>query len=187
MIVTAFVSSVSKGQISLLDFAAHYQQMGESVRTGMQIEMHCFGLELTQLLIENISLPPEVEAALDKRASIGLLGNLSQYTQYQAANALEASAKNPSGGSSGLDFGVGIAMGNQLSSAMQPQAPQAPPPPPPQTQWYIFQNNQQLGPFNVNQLPQQGLTPQTHVWRAGLDTWKLASELPELASVLTSA
>lgn len=186
MIVTAFVTSVSKGQISLLDFAAHYQQMGESVRTGMQLEMQSFGLKLTQLLIENISLPPEVEAALDKRASIGLLGNLSQYTQYQAANALEASAKNPNGGNSGLNFGAGIAMANQLSSAMQPQAPQVPPPPP-QTQWYIFQNGQQLGPFNLNQLPQQGLTPQTHVWRTGLDGWKLVSEVPELASMQTSA
>jgi regulator of protease activity HflC (stomatin/prohibitin superfamily) len=44
--------------------------MGEQVRTAMQEEVQGFGLELTQLLIENISLPPEVEAALDKRASM---------------------------------------------------------------------------------------------------------------------
>lgn len=188
MIVSAFATWVGRGQISLFDFAAHYREMGEQVRTGMQPEVQGFGLELTQLLIENISLPPEVEAALDKRASMGVLGNLQQYAQYQAANAIEQSAKNPSGGNSALDFGVGLAMSQQLVGQMQQHSPQtAPPPPPTQTQWYIFQNGQQLGPFAVNQLMQQGLTAQTHVWKPGMASWQPAVDVPELASILPSA
>ena len=188
MIVSAFATWVARGQISLFDFAAHYRELGEQVRTGMQQEVQSFGLELTQLLIENISLPPEVEAALDKRASMGVLGNLQQYAQYQAANAIEQSAKNPNGGNSALDFGVGLAMSQQLVGQMQQPSPQtAPPPPPPQTQWYIYHNGQQLGPLALNQLTQQGLTAQTQVWKAGMAGWQSAAEIPELVSVLTSA
>jgi membrane protease subunit (stomatin/prohibitin family) len=155
-----------------------------------------FGLSLTQLLIENVSLPPEVEAALDKRASIGVLGNMQQYAQYQAANAIEQSAQNPGGGNSTLDFGVGIAMGQQLTNAMQnsnaiPGAPapaaSVPPPPPIQAQWYISRDGQNLGPFSINQLPQHGLTAQTFVWRAGLTTWQTANTVAELAAFLPPA
>ena len=188
MIVSAFATWIGRGEISLYDLAAHYRQLGDNVRNGIQQEMQSFGLQLTQLLIENISLPPEVEAALDKRASMGVIGNLQQYTQYQAANAIEESAKNPSGGNSALDFGVGLAMSQQLVGQMQQQSPQtAPPPPPPQTQWYISQNGQQLGPFALNQLAQQGLTAQTYVWRTGMTGWQPAAEVSELASVLPSS
>ncbi len=208
MIVTAFVTWLGQSQISLLDFAAQYQQMGETIRTGMQQEMQRFGLELTQLLIENISVPPEVEAALDKRASMGILGNMQQYAQFQAANAIEASANNPGGGNMALDFGVGIAMGQQLSNAMQqPSAgqqpnvgqqanvgqqpqdtnpPVSPPPPPPSVQWFISRDGQNVGPFAFNQLPQQGLTAQTYAWRAGMEGWQRAADIPELASLLST-
>lgn len=196
MILTAFTTSFGTAQIPLFDFAARYAELGETIRTVMQPEVQRFGLNLTQLLIENVSLPPEVEAALDKRASIGVLGNMQQYAQYQAANAIEQSAQNPSGGNSALDFGVGIAMGQQLTNAMQnpaamqnPPAPAAsvPPPPPVQTQWYISRDGQNLGPFSISQLPQNGLTSQTFVWRAGMTNWQIASTVAELAVLLPPA
>lgn len=185
-IITSFASWVGRDKTPLLDFAAQYREMGNQVRDGIQAEIQTYGIELTQLLIENISLPPEVEAALDKRASIGLLGNLQQFTQYQAANAIEQSAQNPGGGNAGLDFGVGMVMAQQMANTMQ--SPAAPPSPPPvQTQWYLSQNGQRLGPFTTEQLVQQGLTAQTNVWRGGMQNWQQASALPELSSYLTSA
>jgi membrane protease subunit (stomatin/prohibitin family) len=198
VILTSFASWVGSDRTPLLDFTSQYRNMGNKVRDGIQAEIQNYGIELTQLLIENISLPPEVEAALDKRASISLLGNMQQYTQYQAANAIEQSAQNPGGGNAGLDFGVGMAMAQQLANTMQPSfqasapppAPnqmQAPPPPPPvQTQWYVSSNGQRLGPFSTEQLVQQGLTGQTSVWRAGMQDWQQASTLPELSSVLAA-
>jgi membrane protease subunit (stomatin/prohibitin family) len=105
MILTAFPTGFGSARIPLLDFAARYAEMGTTIQTAMQPEVQRFGLDLTQLLIENVSLPEEVESALDKRASIGVLGNLQNYTQYQAANAIEQSAQNPTGGNSALpDF-----------------------------------------------------------------------------------
>jgi membrane protease subunit (stomatin/prohibitin family) len=192
MIITAFATGFARTSISLFDFAAHYSELGETLRSGMLPEIQQFGLELTQLLIENVSLPPEVEAALDKRASMGILGNMQQYAQFQAANAIEQSAQNPNGGNMALDFGVGIAMGQQLTNAMQQPTAQsapaaaAPPPPPVDTQWFISRDGQNLGPFTANQLPQQGLAAQTYVWKAGMAGWLRAAEVPELAVVLGS-
>nr|WP_290228184.1 SPFH domain-containing protein [Trichocoleus desertorum] len=201
MIITAFATWFGRGNIPLFDFASRYGEMGDTIRAGMQPEVQQFGLELTQLLIESVSLPPEVETALDKRASMGILGNMQQYAQFQAANAVEASANNAGGGNQALDFGVGLAMGQQLISNLQgvqapPPAPgmpggvsgmpPAPPPPPVQIQWFISRGGQNLGPFTPDQLPQNGLTAQTHVWRSGMEGWKLATELPELAAVLAS-
>lgn len=187
IIVTAFGSWLGRSQIPIIDLAAHYRELGEQVRTGIQSEVQNLGIELVGLLIENVSVPQTVEEALDKRASMGVLGNMQQYAQYQAANAIEQSAKNPSGGHSALDFGVGMAMGQQLTNSFgqstpQAQTPQTPPSPP--AQWYIAKNNQQLGPFDFNQLSQQGLTTDTLVWRAGLSEWQPAIQVKELATIL---
>ncbi len=195
MIVSAFASWVGQDQTPLFDLAANYQVMGEQVRAAMQPNMVQFGLELRQLLIENISLPPEVEAALDKRASIGILGNMQQYTQYQAANAIEQSAKNPVGASPGLDLGVGIAMGQQIANAMNPRAvappaspasPAAPPPPLPTATWYITRSGQNFGPYSQDQLLANGLTAQSNVWKQGMAGWQPANTVPELQSLLGS-
>ena len=159
--------------------------------------MEPFGLELRQLLIENISLPPEVEAALDKRASIGILGNMQQYTQYQAANAIEQSAQNPAGASPGLDLGVGIAMGQQIANAINPPrtaastvpaapGPVAPPPPMPASSWYITRGGQNFGPYSQEQLLTHGLTAQSNVWKQGMTGWQPAHTVPELQSLLSS-
>ena len=194
-IITAFASWVGRDDTPLLDLAARYGEMGDLVRDAIQPDIQRFGLNLTQLLIENISLPEAVEKALDKRASMGVIGNMQQYAQFQAANAIEESAKNPGGGNPAMELGVGFAMAQQLASAMQqPQAqvpqvqpvaaPQAPPPPPPGQQWYLSRNGQNLGPFPLNQLPQIGLTADTHIWCSGMASWQRASEVPEVAAML---
>lgn len=194
MIVTAFATWVSQTHISLYDFAAHYTELGDSMRAGIQQEISQFGLDLTKIWVQNIALPPEVETALDKRASMGILGNLQQYAQFQAANAVEASAQNPGGGNAALDFGVGIAMGQQLSQSLQGNAGPStsagaatPPPPPSAEQWYLSRDGQNFGPFAVGQLLQNGLTPQTYVWKAGMANWQRAAEVPEVAALLGSA
>ncbi|BAU40874.1 SPFH domain-containing protein [Leptolyngbya sp. O-77] len=207
MIITAFTSAIGAAQIPLFDLASRYREISDTIRLNMQPEVQQFGLDLTQLLIENISLPPEVETALDRRASIGVLGNMQQYTQYQVANSIEQSAQNPSGGNSFLELGVGLAMAQQVTNALHPNAapPQAaappqptaqpqpavppaaappPPPPPLRPSGYLSRYGQTFGPFSVNQLLQQGLTAQTYVWRAGMSGWQFANAVPELAALL---
>lgn len=192
IIVSSFVKWLGSSQIAVLDLAAHYGDLGDKIQAAIQPEMNKVGIELDRLLIENISLPSAVEEALDKRASMGLLGNMQQYTQFQTATAIERSAENPNSSNPGLDFGMGMMMAQQMSSAMQqPQnqvsrsnsAPVAPPPLTPQ--WYIVENGQQIGPLDFHQLSQRRLISQTLVWRNGMSEWLPAAQVGELSSLLT--
>jgi membrane protease subunit (stomatin/prohibitin family) len=82
-------------------------------------EFKTFGLELTKFIIENISLPQEVEAAMDRRTSMGVIGDVGRYTQFQAADAMRDAAQNPSGGAgTGVGLGAGFALGNAMAGAM---------------------------------------------------------------------
>src|SRR5207253_2906424 len=83
-------------------------------------EFKSLGLELTKFTVENISLPQEVEAAMDKRTSMGVLGDMGKYTQFEAAQAMRDAAQNPGGGAGlGAGLGAGFAVGNAMSDAMK--------------------------------------------------------------------
>ena len=72
-IVTEFSDAMGEMQVPALDLAAKYKELGEQIRGKINEDFHTYGLEVTKFYIENISLPPEVEAAMDKRASMGAL------------------------------------------------------------------------------------------------------------------
>jgi membrane protease subunit (stomatin/prohibitin family) len=190
MIVSRFTDILGESKIPILDLAANYDELGDFITTRIQTEFNTYGLELTKLLVENISLPAEVEQALDKRTSMGVIGDLKKYTEYQTAEALRDAAANPGGtAGAGMGMGMGFAMANQMAGAManpQPAAP-ATPPPLPQNQGlqvFIALNNQQAGPFDLpklQQLAQAGqLTRNTLVWRQGMPNWTPAGQVPEL-------
>ena len=102
----------------------------------MQERFSAFGFEITSLYIENLSLPKEVEEAMDKRTSMGVLGNLGQYQQYQAAEALRDAAKNEGGGlaGAGAGLGAGAALGGVMANAFSGNQQQTNATPPPTTQ-----------------------------------------------------
>jgi membrane protease subunit (stomatin/prohibitin family) len=152
--------------------------MGDLLRNTLASEFGDYGVELTKFLIENISLPPEVEAMLDKRSQMGLVGDLNQYTRFQTANAIGDMAKNPDGGGNMMGVLAGVGMGNVVTGAMQQstgqiQAPSAGPPPLPREQWYAGINGKQVGPLTIEQLQnliQQGeITRETLLWKQGMD------------------
>lgn len=117
-IVTEFTDAVGEMKIPALDLAAQYKEMGETIRAKINEDFAGYGLEVTKFYVENISLPPEVEAALDKRASMGALGSVDQYMKFQAADALRDAAQNEGGGAGlGASLGAGFAVGNQMANA----------------------------------------------------------------------
>jgi membrane protease subunit (stomatin/prohibitin family) len=141
IIVQAFSRIIAGSGIPVLDMAANTRDLGKLVATEISKVVAEYGLSIPEFYIENISLPPAVEEALDKRTSAGLAGDLGRFTQYSAAEAMTAAAKNPSGGGgigAGLGMGMGMAMAQNLASqgpwGAAPDAAQhgaAPPPPPP--------------------------------------------------------
>ena len=89
IIVSRFVDILGESGIPVLDLAANYDDLGAFLTNKVKPQFTVYGLELTLLLVENISLPPEVEKALDKRTSMGVIGNLKDYAQFQAADSGE--------------------------------------------------------------------------------------------------
>jgi membrane protease subunit (stomatin/prohibitin family) len=122
-IVTEFSDALGELKIPALDLAAQYKEMGETIRGKINEEFKGYGLEITKFYIENISLPPEVEAAMDKRASMGALGDAQKYMQFQAADALRDAAQNEGGGAGlGAGLGAGFAVGGQMANVFGQQA-----------------------------------------------------------------
>jgi len=118
-LVSGFSDALGESKIAALDLASNYDELGKFTREKLNEEFKSFGLELTKFIIENISLPQEVEAAMDKRTSMGVIGDVGRYTQFQAADAMRDAAQNQSGGAgTGAGLGAGFAMGNAMAGAM---------------------------------------------------------------------
>lgn len=208
IIITRFSDAVAESKIPVLDMASNYNEFSEKIGQVIIDEYKEYGLNMTKFLVSNISLPEEVEKAMDKRSSMGVLGDLNRYTQFQAANAMEAAATNPGGGAaaSGMGMGMGFAMAGQMMNAMNPmmnqqqqmyqqpqqggyqqQQPMAPPPMPAQSTFFVAVNGQQSGPFDMNALSSMvangQLTKDTLVWKQGMPAWAAAGTLQELSSL----
>lgn len=117
-IVSEFSDALGELKIPALDLAAQYKELGEAIRAKINEDFRGYGLEVTKFYIENISLPEEVEKALDKRSSMGALGDANRYMQFQAADALRDAAQNEGGGAGlGAGLGAGFAVGGQMANA----------------------------------------------------------------------
>lgn len=203
IVMTRFTDAVASAKIPVLDMASNYDEFSETILKKIAPEFDEYGIKLTKLLVENISLPPEVEAMLDKRSSMGIVGNLGAYSQFQAANAMEQAAQNPNGGGlmgAGMGMGMGMGMGNQMAgmynqnqfnpqTGMQNQQ-NTPPPPPPVSQYFIAINGAQQGPYDDNTfraMIQNGTVKlETVIWKAGMAGWVPAGQVPELAAFFNS-
>ncbi|MCW3082735.1 MAG: hypothetical protein JWP12_101 [Bacteroidetes bacterium] len=203
LVMTRFTDAVAESKIPVLDMASNYDELSKFIGDKMRPEFDELGIDITKLLIENISLPPEVEAALDKRSSMGIIGNLGAYAQFQAANSMEKAAENGGGGlmGAGVGMGMGMGMGNQMGNMFnqnqfnpnqnQANANQNTPPPIPQSvQYFVAANGQQTGPFTEAQLTQMvqtgALTRETNVWKNGMAGWLPAGQVAELAHLFAA-
>ncbi|MCP4707301.1 MAG: SPFH domain-containing protein [Planctomycetes bacterium] len=193
-IVSRFADIIGESKIPVLDLAANYDELGEFITKKIKGDFGNYGLELTKMLVENISLPEAVEQALDKRTSMGVIGNLRQYTEFQTANAMEEAAKNPGGmAAGGMGMGMGFAMANQMGTSMggAQQQSASPPPLPQGNQFFVALNNQQAGPFDMatlGQYVQSGqLTRETLVWKQGMGQWTAAGQVVELVNLFGAA
>lgn len=125
-LVSGLSDAIAESKIPALDLAANYGELSDFALREMSPKFAPLGLTLTTFVIENISLPEEVEKAMDRRTSMGVVGDLNKYTQFQAAESMREAANNPSGnGMAGMGVGMGAAavMGQAFAQSMQ-QPPQ---------------------------------------------------------------
>ena len=199
ILVSRFANALGEAQVPALDLAAKYNELGETLRVSIQKDFEDYGIEISKFLIENISLPPEVEAALDKRSQMGILGDMNKFTQFQAANALADAAKNPGTAGSMVGMFAGMNMGQMInqntqaaaaSPAAQAPAPAGPPPLPSAATWFAGIDGKQEGPFDatvIGQAVREGrITRDTLVWREGMGGWTKLGDVSELAPTLAA-
>ncbi len=198
LVVTRLADLLGESHHPVLDLAGRYDELAAELRRRLAPEFEGYGISLTTLLIENLTLPPEVEAALDRRSGIALTGDLQAFTTYQAGIALEKAAANPggpAGASSGLAVGLGL--GQQLAAAGGAAAAAAAGTAPVAAtgtataglargaRYHVLLDGQSHGPLTLAELAglrQQGsLRADGLVWHAGLAAWTPASQLDELA------
>jgi membrane protease subunit (stomatin/prohibitin family) len=195
IIVQEFSRAIASSGIPVLDMAANTKDLGRIVAEAISANVAEYGLTIPELYIENISLPPAVEEALDKRTSMGVVGDLNRYTQYATAEALQRGGEASGGMGAGIGAGIGMAMGSQMARqgpwGVQPAGPATPPPPPSPVEhvWHVAENGQTKGPFSkaaMGRMAAEGaLTREHYVWTPGQDGWKRAEEVSELAQLFT--
>jgi len=193
IINSSLADVLGESNVAALDLASSYQELSVKLRDEAVTRVDDeYGLDIPQLFIVNISLPPEVEKALDTRTSMSVIGNMNQYQQYQMGQAMTAAAENPSGGGAaeGMGLGMGFAMANQMvrSPAMAGGGGgMGPPPVPGAAAFHVASNGQSQGPFTIQQLSQAvaagQVNSQTLVWSAGMASWTPAGQTPQLAGL----
>jgi membrane protease subunit (stomatin/prohibitin family) len=209
VVVSRFIDALGASRIPMLDLAGNYEKVSKLALEKIAPEMAKMGVSLTQFFVENISLPPEVEEALDKRSKMAVLGNLDQYTKFQTAEAIPTAAANP-GGIAGLGagLGAGVAVGQQMGAAFagaagapgvvtptntNPPAAAAggaPPPLPTPAAFHAAIDGAAAGPFDMAALAGHvrtgKLTRNTLVWKTGMASWVAAETVPELQPLFAS-
>lgn len=202
IIVQEFSRAIAASGIPVLDMAANTGEVGKLIAQAIDPVLAEYGLSIPELYIENISLPPAVEQALDQRTSRGIAGNLDDHMKWKAAEAMGKGGAMDQSMGMGMGAGMGMQMAQNMAQNMMGQggpwggqpaaaAPAVAPPPPPPVEhvWHVAENGQTKGPFSkaqMGRMAQTGdLSRESLVWTPGQDGWKQADDVAELAQLFT--
>src|SRR5687768_8978122 len=126
-LVSVFSEALAASKVPVLDVATRYSELGDALLPIINPVIGAkYGLELGSFIIENVSVPPEVEAAIDKRSSMAAVGNLNDYVKFQMAQGMASG--NTSAGGFGAEMAVGMAMAQQMMQQPGFSPASAPPP-----------------------------------------------------------
>ena len=113
MVTEAFATAVGESTVSVLDLSADYRKLSTSIQANLNSQTQMIGVQFSKVMIENISLPDEVEKLIDEQSGIGMASrNMDSFVQYQTARAMRDAAQQE-GGLAGLD--AGLALGNSMA------------------------------------------------------------------------
>ena len=137
-IVSIFTDAIATAKIPVLDVASRYTELGEALLPLINPAIASkYGLEITSFIVENVSVPPEVEQAIDKRSSMAAIGNLNEFVKYQMGKGFESgTGGGPAGAAAELAVGFGLAQqmmkdgfaGGHAMPSVVPAAPAGIPP-----------------------------------------------------------
>jgi len=124
IIVSRMTETFATSGVPFLDMAANQGGLAETIADRVQHQFTDLGLTLTTLIIENLSLPDELQKRLDERIGMSIVGDLGRYAKFQVAQSIPTAAANPGGGSAGVGagLGAGMAMAQSMMDALKPDA-----------------------------------------------------------------
>src|SRR5260370_6126921 len=129
-IVARMTDIFATSNVSFLDMAANQSALGKKIEEQMKPAFTAVGLELNQFIVENISLPDELQKVMDQRIGVNMAGDLSRYTQFETAQALPIAAANPGGAAGmGVGLGAGVAMAQTMMAPLMAAGANATPAP----------------------------------------------------------
>lgn len=187
--------------VPVIDLEAKVSVVGERIREKIAGDFEQYGLELTEVQVQDIGLPEEVEKAIDQQGAMRVIGNMNQFAQYQGAQALRDAAQNEGMAGSMMGVGVGGMLSQSMGNLFQANAPTGAPPntaaggamPPPLPgvlHYFVAQQGAQTGPFDMATLQAQvhngSLQRDTLVWRQGMSAWAKAQDQAELQALFAA-
>ena len=125
-IVGAMTNAFAASSIPFLDLAANQAQLGQNLLAALKPVFADLGLGLEAFVVENVSLPEELQKLLDQRIGMNMIGDMGRYTQFQVAQSMPIAAANEGGGAAGIGVGLGagLTMAQQMMNAAKPAAPE---------------------------------------------------------------
>ena len=120
-IIAKMTDTFAASQVPFLDMAANQGALAEKISDQVKPAFTDYGLTLDSFVVENLSLPDELQKVLDQRISMNVLGDMGKFTQYQVAQAIPIAAANEGGGAVGIGagLGAGVAMGQAMMDAVE--------------------------------------------------------------------
>ncbi|AMJ57976.1 MULTISPECIES: SPFH and helix-turn-helix domain-containing protein [Stenotrophomonas] len=126
-IVSVFTEALAKAGVPALDVASRYSELGEALLPLINPAMSGkYGIEITSFILENVSVPPEVEQAIDKRSSMGVIGNLNDYVKYQMGHGMGEGGEGAAAAAVPAQMAMGFGMAQEMMRNMQSGAPGVP-------------------------------------------------------------
>jgi membrane protease subunit (stomatin/prohibitin family) len=123
LVVSTMTNVLGSSSIPFLDMAGNQGLMAEKIKEELLVAFTRYGVALDSFMVENVSLPEELQKAIDTRISMGMMGDMNQYTQYQVANSIPVAAGNPSGAAGvGANLAAGMVMGQAMAKGLMPGA-----------------------------------------------------------------
>jgi membrane protease subunit (stomatin/prohibitin family) len=120
-IIGRMTDTFANSQVAFLDMAANQVALADKIATQLKPGFTELGLSLDSLVVENLSLPDELQKILDQRISMNMVGDMGRYTQFEVAQSIPTAAANEGGGAAGVGagLGAGVAMGQAMMDALK--------------------------------------------------------------------
>ncbi len=128
LVISSMTDLFGESGVPFIDMAANQDELGKTLRGKLEAVFDRYGLALDSFVVQNVSLPEELQKILDTRIGMNMIGDLGRYTQYQVATSIPLAAQNEGGiAGIGAGLGAGMGIGQAMSAAMAQTTPAAAP------------------------------------------------------------